>query len=849
MSEDLGYGGPIEAIFRHNLKIESNPMSIESLFTGRLRDRITYDPYYQRNYVWDKVKASYFIESILLGTEIPPLIFFNVGGKIEVIDGRQRYQTIDRFVKGNFDLAAKGLLSMKSLAKLRFDDLANAIRDTFVDTTLRVIEFSIVGADSVNEVQEDIVKKEIFRRYNSGITSLRKSEIQKAQYIEDDVTNYFRDKLQSDSTAYSNIVHIFSSERNQSRLNDPRLIDEIMMHVRKLLILQDIPIRYFESAPGREVAAIMYENMSEAADPEDTFDSFMSKVRILCRLQPTVSTSIPSNNRYLYEALYWCLAILEKEEIHPSQVCDVSLVKDLKRHVQDNSDVYDSETLVFRADTIARFERTSDFFSERFDLNLSDMYVNNNGRVSVNQYRSTEQPIDKIEDVNDIRLNKPDAQTITVENLHQRMHRRRFLVRPSYQRYESITNVKASAIIESMLLGIKLPPIFVFERNDGVMEVIDGQQRILSILGFMGLEFIDENNNKASSNKHDFKLRKLRILTELNGKSFSDLDMQLQDKLWDFTLYQVTIREKVNENFDPVDLFIRLNNKPYPIKDNTFEMWNSFVERDIVQLLKDKTAKYEKWFYLRRDNRRMDNETLFTTLAYFEYSEKAKGIDNALGFYPQGGTILSRVTSKVNITRVLECASQDATRKTKFTAAIKSVESFVRKVRTLLIDRNIPEDQDKWLDNELTELLGTNRRTYNQFYVLWYVLRKITLSMIQSRRDVIKQRIYQLMMFVRDSGDIEEQFGVQFFQELVKSIWEDHSPAERKLSLSKVEISKYIVAQNNRCPICGDSLYIGDDVEVDHIFPISIGGPDNIENTQIVHWICNREKGKTVEQI
>ncbi|RID81948.1 DUF262 domain-containing protein [Mesobacillus zeae] len=47
-----------------------------------------YDPYYQRNYVWDADKASYFIESILLGTEIPPLVFFNTGKQIEVIDGR-----------------------------------------------------------------------------------------------------------------------------------------------------------------------------------------------------------------------------------------------------------------------------------------------------------------------------------------------------------------------------------------------------------------------------------------------------------------------------------------------------------------------------------------------------------------------------------------------------------------------------------------------------------------------------------------------------------------------------------------------------------------------------------------
>ena len=34
-----------------------------------------------------------------------------------------------------------------------------------------------------------------------------------------------------------------------------------------------------------------------------------------------------------------------------------------------------------------------------------------------------------------------------------------------------------------------------------------------------------------------------------------------------------------------------------------------------------------------------------------------------------------------------------------------------------------------------------------------------------------------------------------------------------------------------------------EDVEADHIIPISLGGADILENIQIVHWICNREKG------
>jgi hypothetical protein len=66
--------------------------------------------------------------------------------------------------------------------------------------------------------------------------------------------------------------------------------------------------------------------------------------------------------------------------------------------------------------------------------------------------------------------------------------------------------------------------------------VIDGQQRVLSILGFMGQEFVDSSGKRIKSNKDQYKLTKLKILSDLNGKRFSELADDLQEKLWDFSL-------------------------------------------------------------------------------------------------------------------------------------------------------------------------------------------------------------------------------------------------------------------------------------------------------------------------
>lgn len=837
----------IDTVFRDHLKIEQNLRTIQSLFNDRQRRRIKHDPDYQRNYVWDKQKASFFIESILLGTEIPPLIFFKRGDDhVEVIDGRQRFETIDRFVSNEFDLAHNGLLSLKSLTRKKYDDLTKSLINSFLDTRLRIFEFSIAGANEVNNAQEDLVKKEIFRRYNSGITPLRKSEFEKAQHINDPVTKYFCERLESDREAYTEVVRILSSPGKQIRLSlfDPSLLDEIMVRVRKLLILQEVPIRYYESAQGRQLATYLYDRMSDSKAPSEVYDWFMSNVRILTKLWSVVSTKTPSRNRFLYEALYWSLAILRKEGIDVSCIAEADTGKRLSGHVGHYSNVYDSESPHFRHVVIARFERTAEFFEEHFNVNLSDRYIRNNGRVSANQFRQDDTPIEEFQDVTNLRLTKPDSQSITVEDLHNLMMRKQFLVRPSYQRYERITNVKASAIIESMILGIKLPPIFVFERNDGVTEVIDGQQRILSILGFMNLKYMDDRGKQSQSTKEGFKLSKLRRLKELNGKSFIELPHQLQDKLWLFTLYQVTIREMENPQFDPVDLFIRLNNKPYPIKDNTFEMWNSFVDRKTVQRIKATTRKYCKWFYLRVDNKRMDNEDLFTTLAYLEYQfQDFSSIEDVLDFYARGRKIYARIKSKTNITKLLESVSQDTVAKDEFFEAIKSVESFVRKTKTLLIEADIPDNVDKWLDKELTAFFGSRPRSYNQFYVLWYVLREINLSMIQSQRTVLKPRIHQLMMYVRATETIDDAEAVNFFYELVRSIWTDHSPSDRKLRLTREQIQAGITAQGNKCPLCENALFQGEDVEVDHIIPISLGGSDSLDNVQIVHWICNREKG------
>jgi len=59
------------------------------------------------------------------------------------------------------------------------------------------------------------------------------------------------------------------------------------------------------------------------------------------------------------------------------------------------------------------------------------------------------------------------------------------LIQPAFQRMFRWTQAQQSRLIESMLLGLPVPQIVLFQREDGVLELIDGLQRVSSIIRFI----------------------------------------------------------------------------------------------------------------------------------------------------------------------------------------------------------------------------------------------------------------------------------------------------------------------------------------------------------------------------
>lgn len=71
------------------LKIELVEYKISDLLDIE-KDNIKYDPDYQRNYIWNKTKATNLIETVLINGLIPPITVVKTDKKMEVIDRKTK---------------------------------------------------------------------------------------------------------------------------------------------------------------------------------------------------------------------------------------------------------------------------------------------------------------------------------------------------------------------------------------------------------------------------------------------------------------------------------------------------------------------------------------------------------------------------------------------------------------------------------------------------------------------------------------------------------------------------------------------------------------------------------------
>lgn len=130
----------------------------------------------------------------------------------------------------------------------------------------------------------------------------------------------------------------------------------------------------------------------------------------------------------------------------------------------------------------------------------------------------------------------------TVEFLADKVRQDEYYV-PPYQRELVWPDDKQSRFIESLLMGLPIPFLFLWQADDGRLEIVDGSQRLRTMVRFLD---------------GDLKLQKLQQLPELNGFYVDDLERSRQRKISARSIRGIVLDNLVDEA-TRTEMFNRIN--------------------------------------------------------------------------------------------------------------------------------------------------------------------------------------------------------------------------------------------------------------------------------------------------
>lgn len=155
---------------------------------------------------------------------------------------------------------------------------------------------------------------------------------------------------------------------------------------------------------------------------------------------------------------------------------------------------------------------------------------------------------------------KTDSYPISIRELSSLYKENDLDIHPEFQRFLRWSSEQKTKFIESIFLGIPTPSVFFFQRSDGVLDVVDGLQRISTILNFMG-ELKDENG----------------VLLDSLILGDAQFLPSLKDKRWKGTSGQDEIGEELQKYFrsEKIDVKILLRDSDEQSKYELFQRINT----------------------------------------------------------------------------------------------------------------------------------------------------------------------------------------------------------------------------------------------------------------------------------
>ncbi|WP_035497736.1 DUF262 domain-containing protein, partial [Citrifermentans bremense] len=315
------------------------------------RELIDTSPTYQRRLRWTSKKRSLLIESFLLNIPVPPIFLFERDyNEYEVIDGRQRLDTIREFLANNFALS--GLEYWPELERMRFNDLPLVLQRGLLRRSLGAVvllaETQGVGEDNLD------VRRVLFDRLNTGGISLNPQELRNALYpgpLNEALISLARS---APFTATWGIPHYVEGEEDNP--SDALLKNPLFASLADAeLVLRFFALRdAIENKRQGSLRRILDRFMQEYANSCDNtlytlkeqFTSLLSRLLVVFDAQPFRLPGTRRQSRPLYDALMIALSKEPSLDIENNAIAiKAALVEAL-----DNPKHYD--ILVGRGNTV-----------------------------------------------------------------------------------------------------------------------------------------------------------------------------------------------------------------------------------------------------------------------------------------------------------------------------------------------------------------------------------------------------------------------------------------------------------------------------------------------------------------
>jgi 5-methylcytosine-specific restriction endonuclease McrA len=415
------------------------------------------------------------------------------------------------------------------------------------------------------------------------------------------------------------------------------------------------------------------------------------------------------------------------------------------------------------------------------------------------------------QDEDEIVVERKDVPWITkdlsIREIHSMVIDGELILQPDYQRDFVATNKISSSLIESLLMNVPIPTVYLSEEVDGTYTVIDGQQRLTSFVKFLSGEF---------------QLSSLRILPTLNRKRFGDLDPIQQKRIKSTTIHSIIIKREADPDIK-FEIFERLNTGSTPLNED--ELRNTIYRGKLMNLIKDLSdnSLLDKLVQKEDMKRRMKYRGLVTE--FISISEKLHLYKSPMKQFCNKELRDNKNPSDEKLRELKE----------RF---LKSLDLVNLVFGDKSFRRYVPQTdkvEGKWLNF-----------SYGLYHLQMIGFVKYTKNQILSKADQIREGLLDLMCNNEEFNDLLNnktnstiRFHRRFriYQDMLESIIENPQPRIFPFSIKQSLFDKSPV-----CALSGQTILSIEDCEVDHIIPYSKGGKTELENAQLVLRYFNRAK-------